>query len=232
MGRKINLTGKVFDRWTVISEAGRAPGRQVKWFCRCVCGKEREVLGTHLRAGNSTSCGCVKKKRPTPGDRTDRVSRSTCKVSSDRFYQIWNGMKQRTSNPNHPSFNYYGGRGITVCERWLDFGGFHEDTHADYLKHVEEYGEADTTLDRLNSDGNYEPSNCRWATRTEQARNRRTRSDSSTGVTGVGWHADKCKWQAYITPAGKLLHLGYFEKKTDAVEARKAAEEKFFGQAL
>lgn len=90
------------------------------------------------------------------------------------FYDRWRNMLTRCHNPNRKEWKNYGGRGITVCKRWLDFRNFLQDMYPSFLEHFNAYGKKQTTLDRLNSDGNYEPNNCRWATKLSQARNTRT----------------------------------------------------------
>lgn len=98
-------------------------------------------------------------------------------MSETRFYRIWKGMKNRTSNPNLLKYKDYGGRGIHVCERWDKFENFRDDMYESYLAHVEEHGEKYTTIDRIDNEGNYEPSNCRWATQLVQSLNQRVRKD-------------------------------------------------------
>lgn len=122
------------------------------------------VRGEDLRSGNSTSCGCLQKEKA-------RARFLTHGQSETRLFKIWLQMKQRCFNPNDDKYADYGGRGITVKEPWLsDFEAFRRDMGP---RPSDEH-----SVDRVNNDGNYEPGNCRWATRLEQAANRRVRKDS------------------------------------------------------
>ncbi len=153
MPKIINIQGQRFGMVAVIDRAGFV-GRKAAWRCRCDCGKETVVAGSPLRLGRTRSCGCQGGHGHTKGG-----------VLSPT-YGNWRSMRNRCSLPSHPHFADYGGRGITVCERWRAFENFLADMGA---------RPAGKTLDRYpNRDGNYEPSNCRWATMTEQLNNRRS----------------------------------------------------------
>lgn len=150
----MDLTGMQFGAWRVLE---RRPDKLEKacWLARCVCGTEKVVWGQDLTTGKSRTCGC--KNRVRSGRYFDSRSLEA---------RTWERMKQRCLNPNATGYQRYGGRGITVCDRWLSF--------ANFLADMGPRPSASRTLDRINNDGNYEPGNCRWATPKEQGRNTST----------------------------------------------------------
>ena len=138
------------------------------------------------------------------------------------LYRVWKTMKGRCSNPNpnRPGYASYGGRGIRVCERWA----------SSFENFIADMGQRPTgmTLDRIDNDGNYTPTNCRWASRTLQQRNTRVRKDNTSGISGVTWFPRTNRWKARIVVNKKELHLGYFNKLIDAKHAREAAEREYW----
>lgn len=156
---KINdLTGQRFGRLVVLSIAGRSKQRNVLWLCQCDCGNTHIVNSPSLVDGKTRSCGCLSVE-------ILKTLHSTHGGTNHPMYQTWLGMKQRCSNPNHKDYHRYGGRGISVCPRW-------EKDFAAFLSDVGERPSSKHSLDRIDRDGNYEPGNVRWATPTEQARNK------------------------------------------------------------
>lgn len=158
MTQRIDIpAGAVFNRLTVI---GRDWERaRVHWICRCRCGSEVSVQSTDLRSGHTKSCGCHRAD-------VSRMRETTHGQSKTATYDIWAGMIGRCTNPNDSVWEYYGGRGIKVCRRWRKFENFFADM-----------GERPTgrSLDRKNNDQGYSPGNCHWATKKQQANNRRPR---------------------------------------------------------
>lgn len=155
----INLTGQAFNRLTVVASAPPLYGRTA-WLCECECGKSLVVTANALRRGNTKSCGCLRVDRAGASRRTHGRSKSL-------EYQTWCAMKSRCENPNNQDFHHYGGRGIKICQEWS--GSFET-----FLADMGLRPERNSTLERIDTNGDYCPSNCKWAPQAEQTRNKRT----------------------------------------------------------
>lgn len=189
----LDLTGQRYGR---LSVRGRAPnrGRRVRWYCDCTCGAQTTVVADQLRSSRTRSCGCL--QREELRERRFRHGQARPPARTPE-YRAWCQMKTRCTNPNCDKFQYYGGRGITICPQWIDsFEAFFAD--------VGRKPNPRLTLDRINNEGNYEPGNVRWATAKQQAANQRRtaveRSAQSVRNLHIRWHvrrglvAENCRY--------------------------------------
>lgn len=198
-----DLTGNRYSHLTVIHRVFDPNRKGVYWLCRCDCGKEKVVSADNLRSGKVKSCGCIRGN-----------NLKTHGLSGLRLHRIWKAMKTRCLNPNSANYKYYGGRGISICDEWLnDFEQF-------YQWAMQNGYTDDMTIDRINSNGNYSSDNCRWISMPEQNLNRR----SNRFIEYNGESKTIKEWADiyginYKTLRNRLLVLGW--NFTDAIKKAK-----------
>lgn len=173
MHPRYELTGQVFGRLTVLAFHSVGKDYATLWLCRCECGNEKIVIGKNLTAGRTRSCGCKQ------GGRSDAVQAGFRErgrfgsatrshgMTATPLYITWTNIKGRCNNPNNSDYRIYGGRGIRVCEEWQNsFEAFYRDMSPTWQQGL--------TIDRIDSNGNYEPGNCHWVPMSEQWKTRRS----------------------------------------------------------
>lgn len=183
-----DLTGQSFGRWTVLSYAGKS-----YWICRCECGKERAVFTGNLKNGKSASCGCLR-------DEIVSNVQSTHRLTGSPEYKVWAGIKRRCQNENEDSYHNYGGRGIKMCQRWAD-------SFEAFLADVGSRPSASHSIERIENSNGYEPGNCKWATKSEQAAN--TRHNRLIEFNGETLHAAEWSRRTGIKRSTILFRLDH-----------------------
>lgn len=209
MAATLKLEGTKIGDWLLIKRQPKS-----RFFCRCVCGKEKVVALSNMRGGVSLGCGC-KGHETTAAAR--RIHGAANLYTKTREYQAWSDMHTRCANPNRDSAPYYIGKGVTVCTEWGDYRAFLKDMGA---------CPAGFSLDRLKGDLGYSKSNCRWAPLTVQSFNT-VRRPGVSGERGVTLRNGKAL--AHIYHKGKSLYLGSFSTVAEAATARRKAEIQTYG---
>lgn len=180
-----DLTGKRFNKLVVLYRDENGKGGKSRWRCLCDCGTETTVSGTNLKTGAVKSCGCLR-----------HMKHDTHHLSNTRLYRIWHMMKNRCYLKNHHAYSDYGARGITVCAEWKD------NFEAFYTWAISNGYSENLTIDRIDNNGSYSPTNCRWATRKEQVNNRR----SCVLITYNGETKNLMQWCELLNLPYKLIH--------------------------
>ena len=212
-------TGNRYGRLLVLSYHSRSEGKaqHPRFLCKCDCGNEVVVLGTNLRRNHTTSCGCVHKENT-------RAAKKTHGMRHTPTYKTWCSMKERCLNSNSKSYEEYGSKGISIYEPW-------KESFEEFLKDMGVRPEG-TSLDRIDPEKDYTPDNCQWADASNQAFNKTLKITNTSGKTGVSYNAERDRWVAGITCNYEHIYLGSFKDKKSAIDARLAAELKYFGYYL
>lgn len=221
MCRLIDLTAQRFGRYTVIERNGVGANGMAAWLCRCDCGTIKTVIGNNLRQGHVVSCGCYQKEVAVRNGLATKRHGETKTTT----YKTWISMKARCFNPSDQAYDKYGGRGITVCERWAN----------SYELFVEDMGKRPRgmSIERINVNGDYEPSNCKWATAKEQARNKRCTLQviykgakmslsEAAERSGIPYQVLRERKQRLAWPDGRLF-APYTERKRSTANALQAS---------
>jgi hypothetical protein len=218
MYKRQELIGCVFGRLTVKKFSHISRGGQSYWVCICTCGKEKTARSSHLKSGSVRSCGCLARECSSKTAKSVLAGKY-CKITHNkthtRVFSIWTAMRARCKNPNSISYKNYGGRGIIVCKEW-------DSNFITFYNWAMNNGYNDNlTIDRIDNNGNYEPSNCKWSTKKEQANNRRdchyiTYKDKTLTVV---------QWEEYLGFKRNLisqrLSRGWSEKRALETKRRK-----------
>ena len=208
---RIDISGKRFGRLTAIRCLYTDSHRKSIWECICLCGNRANVAYGNLVSFTSKSCGCYRNQVRSAVHRKHGMYGTS-------IYGVWQRMKQRCLNKKTKDYGIYGGRGISIYRPWLNFKNF--------LMDVGQKPNSKYTLDRINTNGNYEPGNVRWATRKEQCCNRRPfKSRKYKGV----YANNKGHWTASIRNNRKSIYLGYFKNQEAAALAYNEKAKELFG---
>lgn len=187
---RIDMTGKKYGKLTVLSEnKDRNKNGHITYMCECECGTKKSILGASIRIGATKSCGCA-------------VFEANGKhgMGGTPTHRIWVGMRSRCTNKNDPNYKNYGGRGVSVCSIWDDFGQFLTDMG------VKPYN---LSIDRIDNRGNYEPTNCKWSTSRDQALNRRNTIMVLDGGEKRYVYQMASKWGLSESGARKRVYRSY-----------------------
>ena len=222
MSRPVDITGKTFGRLQTIKRIGsNAEGRAI-WLFKCLgsertsCGREIVLTAKTVAHGRTQSCGCLQRERAADTQRTHGKCGSF-------EYRVWSQMKQRCLNPKQTAYSNYGGRGITICDKWMIFENF--------IKDMGKAPDENHTIDRINNNGNYELDNCRWTTYLDQAHNKRYPKNKH-GVIGVSFSHRLNKYIIRITDAGRRFYLGFTDNLEEAKRIRIEGEIKYWGKQV
>jgi len=203
-----DLTGQTFGRLKVIKRDGSNSAKKATWLCQCKCGNTVIVVGYKLRRTDTQSCGCLRREKIKEGANTSHgFSRHGRRHS---LYACWQSMKKRCTNPTDSGYINYGGRGIKVCDQWMQsFENFRDDMLPTWREKLE--------LDRINNDGNYEPTNCKWSTRSENGKNRRVKAEQQSKYPFVSYIKRGNRWKFERSFSSKEEAEAFYLKIKDSL---------------
>lgn len=212
MARRGVVIGEVYGGVKVLGDSGkRNKSKEILWLCECMsCGKKETLArGYDLKRGDYQSCGCKKSELISENKKVHGYS-------YESIYKIWDGIKQRCLNPNHTAYKDYGGRGITICKEW-------EDSFLHFYNDMGDRPSRNHTIERVDNEKGYDPSNCKWATWTEQALNRRKQKDCTSETKGVYQCSKTGKYIArfYNEVTKERTYLGSFDSESYALKVLK-----------
>lgn len=208
------VVGSKYFRLTVIKETDERKDRKKIYLCDCDCGnKNIKIVGTRLYKGQVKSCGCISTENPAN-------LRHGHYVNHKVEFNAYKNMVGRCTKPHLKVFPSYGGRGIKVCDRWLE-------SFENFLEDMGERPSPVHSLDRVDNNGDYEKSNCRWATKVVQNHNKRHLGNKTNSIKGVSYSERDDLWIAFITINTQKIVLGYFKNEGDAAKARQEGELKY-----
>lgn len=200
------VEGQRFGKLTIVEQVGKDKYYRKLYLCKCDCGNTTIVNENKLKTGNTKSCGCLKKERLTKHG-----------LSKTKLYNVYQQMIERCYNPNCKNYKKYGANGITVCPEWHEKDkGF----IAFYNWAIDSGYKEGLTIDRINGKGNYEPSNCRWATYEQQNTNLKISKNNKSGYVGCFYLKKYKKWLANISIHNKTVYIGIYPTLKECVEAR------------
>lgn len=210
----IDLTSQTFGELTVIQRADHNTNNgKPLWLCKCSCGNTKIIPGSSLRRGQSKSCGCCK----------SHASPLYVRTHENRLYHTWSELRRRCHGRT-TNYQYYSGKGISYCKEWENFDAFAEWA-------IQNGYNPELEIDRIDGNGDYSPDNCRWVSHKDNSRNRKARSNNSTGIAGIHTRTNKygISYRATITTDTGRIHIGTFKTLEEAAAARRDAEKKYWG---
>lgn len=222
-GKYIDLTGLTFGRLKVINLDHKTHykwGTIIYWKCKCSCGNEKIIRGLDLKNGKTKSCGCIlkEKREANKGSKEQPkkhlIGNTKHGLHHTRIYKIWQGLKKRCYNKNYRDYKYYGGKGVIVCDEWLN------DVKVFYNWAINNGYKENLSIDRISSDGNYSPENCRWADSHIQGINQKIQRNNKSGYKGIHFSKTENKYRAQIGFNKKQITIGRFDSIKQALEAR------------